>query len=99
MENRLPDILLTCGQVSLEPPYELVMLPLCCSALCIRLLGRYSEALGGPIFAVPLARVTAREVIPTMLAEVDCERVRLHAVAVPLEFTPLLGLGVGAAHE
>ena len=63
-ETAFSDVL-TFGQVSLEPPYELVMLPLYCSALCIRLLGRDSEAIGGPIFAVPLARVTAREVIPT----------------------------------
>jgi hypothetical protein len=42
-----------------------------------------------------LARVTAREVISAILAEVDGERVRLRAVAVPLEFAPLLELSIG----
>jgi hypothetical protein len=49
-----PNFLLTCGQVSLKPPYELVVRPLRRSALCIRFLGRYSEALGEPIFALPV---------------------------------------------
>jgi hypothetical protein len=53
---------------------------LCRSALCIHFLGRHSKALGGR-FSQLLARVTAREVISTMFAEVDCKRVRLHAVA------------------
>src|SRR6267154_4601509 len=52
-ENDAP-MLLSCGQVSLEPPYELVVRPLRRFALCICCLGRHSKALGGPIFE-PLA--------------------------------------------
>jgi hypothetical protein len=82
LRKRHPDVLFTCGQVSI--PRASLWTRRAPSALCTRLLGRHSEALGRPIFVVPLARVTAREVIPAMLAKVDRERVHLHAVAVPL---------------
>jgi hypothetical protein len=70
------------------------VIPLHCSALCICFLGRLSEALGGLIFTVPLAQVTACETVPAILAKVDREQVRFHALAVPLEFAPLPELGV-----
>ncbi|KAF8491323.1 hypothetical protein F5888DRAFT_1736282 [Russula emetica] len=71
------------------------MLPLRLSTLFICCLARRLEALGKPSFVVPLARVTARKVKPTLLAEVDAKRVRLCVFAVPLECAPLLELGVG----
>ena len=71
------------------------MRPLRRLALFIRFLARRLEALEGPISAVPLTGVTAREVIPARSTEVYCERVCLRAVAVPLELVPVLELGVG----
>lgn len=91
----LPDAFFARSQVLLEPRYELDMLPLCRSALCICSLARHSEALGGPSFAVPLKRVTAREIIPTILTKVYGERVRLRALTVMLESAPFVELGVG----
>jgi hypothetical protein len=67
------------------------VLPLRLSVLFIRFLGCCLESLGGPFFGVLLGQVAAHEVFPTMLTEVDPERV----VAVPFELTPLLELGVG----
>jgi hypothetical protein len=58
-------------------------------------LGRHSAALGGPISLVPLARITPRKVIPTIVAIEECERVHLTADTVPCEPTPLLELGFG----
>lgn len=85
-----------CSSPVVKYPSSFLMNSSCSlCALCIRFLRRHSEALGGPIFAVPLARVITHEEIPAMLAEVDRERVRLHAVAVPLECAPLLELGIG----
>lgn len=70
------------------------MLPLHRSALFIRFLTCLFEALG-EFIAVRLERFTSREVIPTTLAEVYGQRVRLISVTVPLDFTPLVDLRVG----
>ena len=74
----------------LEPPYGRRRAPsasLCASHPFLR------ASLGGTRQADFRSAVTTREVIPAMLANVDREQVRLHAVALPLEFAPLLELG------
>ena len=76
-------------------PYELIVLPLHCSALFIHFFMPPLAALGGPFITVPLARVTSCGVIPTKLAEIYGEQVRLIVITVPFEFTPLVELGVG----
>ena len=67
------------------------MLPLRRSALCICFRRRFFAALEGPVLAVPIACVALREVIPTILAEINGERVRFIAI----KFTPLVELDVG----
>ena len=53
-------------------------------------------ALGGRSFEVPLKRVAAREVVATVVAEMDLKRVRLCGLAVSLELFKVLELGVWA---
>lgn len=93
-ENDIP----MSSSPAVKYPSSLRMNSSCSLCVALRFASAFSASLGGTRqadFAVPLARVTAREVVPTILAEVYCERVRLHALAVPLEFAPLLELGVG----